>query len=272
MTKSQDLEANATAAAKDRKVSPEQSAKAALIQHLRDHNEIRRDTSLMVELGVGKYTNRVDVVTVGTAIHSYEIKTKRDTLTRLEKQVSSYLSMSDFVTVVASTRHVNALISKLEDYVGIFEIVDFGSGIQIREIRKATHSPMWSPHAALDLLPATEIRSRLLPAHAASKRDILLGSLSNISDDKIRTAVVSFLRERYKTTTKAFNKSTKRRDVTGADLQLLRLWHSPNTRKRDNSGSLEADHQYSTSDAAVYLHIGGSFGPVPDEVRMLIKP
>ena len=247
--------------------SLEAEAKAALLRFLRSSGRINRASTVVLELGVAKQLNRADVVTVDKLLHCYEIKTKRDTLARLERQLSAYAAASDRVTVVAATRHINAILSRVPSYVGILELVDFNQRPEVREVRPASTSEAWSANAALDFLPASEIRLRLMNNAVAKRREELVKLAEQVDPAKIREAVIGFLRDRYRTASKRFFSLIGRRAVQAQDLPSLRIWQA----KPPVAEALSGGKPIAESDEATYYAIGSSFGPVPEDVRSLLE-
>ncbi|HIG74972.1 MAG TPA: hypothetical protein EYQ24_10460 [Bacteroidetes bacterium] len=59
------------------------------------------------EMGVCRGDARVDVAVVNTALHGFEIKSERDTLARLPRQVELYGRVLDYASLVAAQGHAN---------------------------------------------------------------------------------------------------------------------------------------------------------------------
>lgn len=66
----------------------------------------RADTIIVHELGVSNGQNRVDVAVVNGILSGYEIKSERDTLVRLERQVKAYGDVFDHMTLVVHEKHL----------------------------------------------------------------------------------------------------------------------------------------------------------------------
>lgn len=243
----------------------EAEAKACLVQYLRSTQQITFRTAIALELGIAKQANRADVAVITNLLTSFEIKTHSDNLRRLEAQLQSYEAAADLVTVVAATRHINAVLSRVPGYVGVLELLRIGGRAQIRPIREATRSPNWRASAALELLPANEIRKRLFQGEGPKRRSDLIEAVSRVSAEQQHKAVIDFLRERYIPSTRAFLRKVRRRAVYADDLAGLRIWNSliePSPEIITRNGT--------PTDLAYLLHVGKSFGPVPDEVKELL--
>jgi hypothetical protein len=243
-------------------------AKAALIEFLRKVGLVTKRTAVAVELGVGRQANRVDLAVIGEATHFYEIKSRRDTLCRLEAQVAAYETVGDFISVVVASKHLNAVLSRVDSHVGVLEILDFGGRTKVVPIRDPLPSPAWSTEAALALLPSEEIRHRLLGKLAPRRRSDVVSLALELSRDDVQSEVRRFLKSRYLPSTRNFLGRVARRKVTVDDLQTLHVWgRKLQVGEPIRSGFREEADPHGES----YLtHVGRCFGPVPDEVQRLL--
>ena len=248
----------------------EPKAKAALINFLRRSGSLERTCALSAELIIDKQAARADLALVtGKSLHCFEIKTARDTLIRLDKQIEIYSAHADMVTVVAATRHVNAALSRLPKHVGIFELVSFSGSDDVRVVRQAKTSASHDPVAMLSLLPATEIQKRLLPNSNQRRRVDMVREASVLPADIIKAAVIDFMCERYRPTTSALLQATRRRAIKPDDLIHLRRWRAEGNADAAQGSSVR-EPVISNLDQETYRHVGQSFGPVPTEIRELL--
>lgn len=240
--------------------SAEAVAKVALLNHLRLAGTVRRDTVIVQELGVGKLANRADLALIDKDLHCFEIKTNRDTLARLDQQVEAYSSVANRVSVACATRHMKTALARLPEHVGLLEIVDIEDTPTLRPVRDARPSPLFSPLSALDFLPVAEIMERLMNNKRRLSRGKLIEACASLQTSQICEAVLSFLRDRYSSTSKEFISSTRRRKIQVSDLDLLRLWRK--------SGIFEIKSTCSGDgrDALTFRQIR-TFGEVPEAVR-----
>ena len=65
---------------------------------------------------------RADLAVIGTRIDGFEIKTERDTLKRLPRQVDAYTRLFDRCHAVLARRHVDIAIEMLPSWWGILAI------------------------------------------------------------------------------------------------------------------------------------------------------
>lgn len=246
------------------RASPESLAKAALITALRRARKVHADV-VISELVIDKWTNRADLVTVGSELVGYEIKTRTDKLTRLEAQITSYSCVFDRVFVVAASRHINAIMTVIPDHVGIKEILDFGEGLEIRDVKPAALSPSVEARSSLQLLPALEIKRLLADLEIRAEgrvRSALVEEAEALSLASIRQFLRSYLRRRYGPTSSTFMTEIKGRRITPEDLQLLRLWGEVKEMSHCIFSSVKGE-DWSNSTVQE-----GGLGSVPADIRL----
>ena len=86
---------------------------------------------MLTEFRVGK--NKADVVILNGTTMVYEIKSKYDSFTRLEKQIQSYFEIFDYVNVITSSSHAKKLETILPEKAGILVLTDSNTISKIRE-------------------------------------------------------------------------------------------------------------------------------------------
>ena len=109
-------------------------------------------TLLLDEFGILEGRNRVDLAAVNGALHGYEIKSERDTLTRLGAQAQAYARVFDYVTLVATSRHLEAARPRLPDWWGLARAEPSGDRVEICQVRKARRNSSVDPTAIVQLL------------------------------------------------------------------------------------------------------------------------
>lgn len=91
----------------DREVAPgDREIRDVLLAILRESHAGDDDVALLEELGLCRGEVRVDVTLVNGTLHGYEIKSDRDSLRRLARQVARYSAVLDRATLVVGERHV----------------------------------------------------------------------------------------------------------------------------------------------------------------------
>lgn len=93
--------------------------------------------------------NSIDVAVVNGVLHGYEIKSDRDRLNRLPRQVVAYGQVVDFATLVVGHNHLAAAVALLPAWWEVLEVDDEGT---IKRRRPGSRNPMRSARALAQLL------------------------------------------------------------------------------------------------------------------------
>jgi hypothetical protein len=96
---------------------------------------------------------RVDLVQFNGNSSAYEIKSKRDKISRLSRQLSYYSEVFDYVNVVLDGHPQ----SGLPEHVGIFEVERINSDLAFKAVREPEQSTDMSPTVQLSLLRLKEL-------------------------------------------------------------------------------------------------------------------
>lgn len=118
-------------------------------------SEYRRDASTIIvdELGILGGATRADIAVVNGQLSAYEIKSARDTLERLPRQVELYSLVFDYVTVVASDVHLKGLVSIVPNTWGVLiATADEQNQVQLYDYRESGPNPDVDPRAVVELL------------------------------------------------------------------------------------------------------------------------
>ena len=129
--------------------------RAALGAHL--HWRVASDALLVEELGLCQGDVFVDVAVVDGAIEGYEIKSDRDTLRRLERQLAAYSRVLSKATIVVGKKHLEAAKSLVPDWWGILLACAAPSRVNLRHIRKPRNNPVVDPNSLVQLLWRDEV-------------------------------------------------------------------------------------------------------------------
>lgn len=91
---------------------------------------------IVQEMVLCKGFARADVALVNGKMHGYEIKSSEDTLVRLNNQIDYYSKCFDYVTVVASEKHIDPLLSKYPEWIGISVACVKSDCLKIKTLRQ----------------------------------------------------------------------------------------------------------------------------------------
>src|SRR6202035_2006455 len=76
-------------------------------------------TAIIEELGILHGSCRIDLAVVNGVMHGYELKSDRDTLLRLPRQIQAFAAVFDYVTLVVGERHVRLAVEIIPDWWGV---------------------------------------------------------------------------------------------------------------------------------------------------------
>jgi hypothetical protein len=124
-----------------------------LLRRLRqEHASDLASTLIVDELGICEGERRVDVAVVNGMLAGFEIKSERDTLTRLRQQRDAYGLVFDEVTLVVSPRHVKAARAVVPRWWGILVASGRRDEVVLRQQRQARRNHTTSDYAVAQLL------------------------------------------------------------------------------------------------------------------------
>ncbi len=157
---------------------------------------------IIEELGLCKGDSRVDVAIINGKMHGYEIKSARDSLKRLPRQVEYYNRIFDYVTVVASKCHI-AQIRKIVPYWWGLQKAEYARGkVHIYHVRLAKKNRGADPSAIVQLLWRDEafsiLRERKLQKGLSKKPKAFLWDkiVDHFSADELRCIIRDVMRKR----------------------------------------------------------------------------
>ena len=173
--------------------------KVAVLNHLVQSKQLKRNCIIANELPLGRTSVRADLVTLASNNHvcGIEIKSNRDSLTRLERQLSVYETYFDRVILVVGEKHL-ARVSNMPEISAEIWFASHCGEIQV--IRPGFH--VAPTKSGVDLLTVEQAKRA---ATETSERD----------------AYCDALRFRFAETSEAFWTATARRKVDIEDLRLL---------------------------------------------------
>ena len=100
------------------------------------------NTIVIDELGLAHGKNRIDIAVVNGCIHGFEIKSSKDTLSRLPEQLTVYSRTLEKLSIIAAPNHIDAVMQMAPYWCGLI-LVEKGirGGIKFKTIRRAEKNP-----------------------------------------------------------------------------------------------------------------------------------
>ncbi len=132
--------------------------RVALRDKLRSLHADEPDTAIIDELSLSQGEARVDLAVVNGSFSGYEIKSDRDTLSRLPHQLAVYELCFNTITIVVGSSHVGSCSDSVPSWWGIWEARrKTDATIEIEERRKPISNERISPQQVVQLLWRNEV-------------------------------------------------------------------------------------------------------------------
>jgi hypothetical protein len=120
------------------------------------------DTAIIDELSLSQGEARVDLAVINGSFGGYEIKSDRDTLTRLPHQLAVYELCFNTVTIVVGSSHVAACRDSVPSWWGIWEAIRRpDETVALEERRRPINNERISPEQVVQLLWRDEVLQAL---------------------------------------------------------------------------------------------------------------
>jgi hypothetical protein len=128
--------------------------KAALVQKILLGRHSLQTASMLNEFRVGGC--KADIAILNGTATVYEVKSERDSLARLQRQIAAYMTVFSRVYVITAETHVNAVMASLPEEIGVLQL---NRRHQISTLREAADRPeRTSPIAIFESLRTGEAR------------------------------------------------------------------------------------------------------------------
>ena len=172
------------------------------------HQEIQErfanqvETRIIDEMGILEGSFRIDVAVINGKLHGYEIKSPRDTLSRLSKQAEAYSAIFNTLTLVTSPSYVIDAASIVPEWWGISIAINTVGGFILDQARQPKSNPHVDSRAVIELLWRAEMLEILekegLSKGVRNKSPDLLATrlVENLSSDEIQKTVRKTLKSR----------------------------------------------------------------------------
>jgi hypothetical protein len=161
------------------------------------------ETTLIVdELGLCQGAVRADVAVINGSLAGFEIKSDRDTLQRLPRQIEVYGRVFDYVTLVVGKKHARAVKRSIPRCWGLAVASGSDASVTLETERPARRNTKTDPLSVARLLWREEtlvlLRSRGLDAGLRSKprRHLWEALVRELAADDLSAEVRRLLRAR----------------------------------------------------------------------------
>lgn len=96
-----------------------------------------KETIIIDEFSSSYSSARIDISVLNGSLHGYEIKSERDTLERLPKQVEYYTKIFEYITIVTTEKYIKKVIEIIPEFFGIFLIENKKGILKLKKIRNS---------------------------------------------------------------------------------------------------------------------------------------
>jgi hypothetical protein len=143
--------------------------RAALWKLLGEEHSDDAETLVLDELGICEGATRADVAVVNGSLSAFEIKSDRDTLARLPRQIEAYQRVFDNVTVIVGGRYVERILGSVPSSWGIMQAAMEGDSVALETMREP------SPNSAVDPMSLVQLLWRDEALSLLEERDLAKG-------------------------------------------------------------------------------------------------
>lgn len=174
--------------------------RGALLATLDQRNQ-GSDTLVISELSIAFGYVKLDVAVLNGRLHGYEIKSDRDTLARLERQMEWYARVCDRLTIVTTERYLEAVERAVPSWCGIIVASVEAATMSLAPVQEPSDNPEWDIHALLLLLWQDETQQLARNFGLKVPRQLAKGLThrllaSRVPHDVLRSETLSRLRAR----------------------------------------------------------------------------
>lgn len=117
------------------------------------------DAHVVPEMGLSAHAARIDIGVVNGKLVGYEIKSDRDNLDRLPRQMEIYNQIFDLITIVSGPKHEKKLVDWLPSHCGLLVTQP---GKSLRVVRTASQNPNRNGYMIASLLWHEEAKQLLV--------------------------------------------------------------------------------------------------------------
>lgn len=176
--------------------------RSVLLSNPMQYLDVDRNSLIIQEFGLCQGEARIDIAIIKEEIHGYEIKSASDNLGRLPDQVKIYNRTLDYVTLIASSNHLQKALDIVPSWWGVIRAEYEEDKVSFSNIRSHKANPTLDPEAIIQLIWKDEAYSilRKLNLHKGIKNKtkwtLWDRLIENLSINEIKKEVITSLKSR----------------------------------------------------------------------------
>lgn len=169
-----------------------------VLKNLMSEHKKDKNTHIIEELSIYFGISRIDIAILSGCIYGIEIKSRRDTLIKLPKQVEYYNSVFQYVKIICDNIFINQIYKRVPSWWGI----DIVKDNKIKNVRVMNPNPFLNYNILAGFLWKEEVLALLdkynLQKGMKNKNRLVLYEhiVKNIPEEEILSYVLSTLKER----------------------------------------------------------------------------
>jgi hypothetical protein len=130
----------------------DRDVRSAILSRLNAEHADDQDTRIVEEMGIWSGSVRVDVAVINGELCGYELKSDRDTLTRLPAQAEIYSRVFDKMYLVVGERHAPKARRIIPRWWGVIIAKSRHGSVSLSDAREAKSNPTLDPVLVAQLM------------------------------------------------------------------------------------------------------------------------
>ena len=160
-----------------------------------------KETIIIDEFSSSYSSARIDISVLNGSLHGYEIKSERDTLERLPKQIEYYSKIFEYITIVTTKKYTQKIGEIVPEFFGIFLIENKKGILKLKKIRSPKKNRNIDYFELAKLLWREELKeilkeNKIKKVSSLTRIELTKKVAENIPHDIIKNFVLTKIKDR----------------------------------------------------------------------------
>jgi len=160
-----------------------------------------KETIIIDEFSSSYSSARIDISVLNGSLHGYEIKSERDTLERLPKQIEYYSKIFEYITIVTTKKYTKKIGEIVPEFFGIFLIENKKGILKLKKIRSPKKNRNIDYFELAKLLWREELKeileeNKIKKVSSLTRIELTKKVAENIPHDIIKNFVLTKIKDR----------------------------------------------------------------------------
>lgn len=160
-----------------------------------------KETIIIDEFSSSYSSARIDISVLNGSLYGYEIKSERDTLERLPKQIEYYSKIFEYITVVTTKKYTKKINEIVPEFFGIFLIENKKGILKLKKIRSPKKNRNIDYFELAKLLWREELKeilkeNKIKKVSSLTRIELTKKVAENIPNDIIKNFVLTKIKDR----------------------------------------------------------------------------